>query len=151
MVAAHNMVNRRRPRILVTDDDPGWREVMREALEPRGYETLEATSGEEAIDLLHEEKLHLLILDLQLPHLSGLDTLKIVREEVGDALPAIVVSSRVSDDVLRQALALHAFTVLSKMVDVHRLLYTVARALEQYHRRLQEADPDAPGASGRDE
>ena len=123
---------KRPARILVTDDDPGWREGLREALEPRGYETVEAETGEEAIELVHCQTLHLLILDMQLPHLSGLETLRIIREELGDALPAIVVSSQVSDSVMAEALALHAFTVMSKMVGVHRILHAVARALEQH-------------------
>jgi len=124
---------KRSARILVTDDDPRWREGLREAFEPRGYETLEAASGEEAIQVIHQQPLHLLILDMHLPHLSGLETLGIIREEVGDALPAIVVSSQISDDLLAEALALHAFTVMSKMVSVHRILHAVAEALARYH------------------
>jgi len=123
---------KRPARILVTDDDPRWREGLREVLEPRGYETLEAESGEEAIELVHRYTLNLVILDIQLPHLSGLETLRIIRAEIGDALPAIVVSSQVSDSVMAEALALHAFTVMSKMVGVHRILHAVARALEQH-------------------
>lgn len=119
--------------VLVTDDDRNWREGLREALEPRGYETLEAASGEETIELVRARRPHVLILDIHMPHLSGLETLRIIREEGQQELPAIMVSSSVSDDVLAEALALHAFTVMSKMVGVHRLLLTVARVLEKYY------------------
>jgi DNA-binding NarL/FixJ family response regulator len=73
------------------------------------------------------------ILDLQLPTLSGLETLRIIRQEIDDELPAIVVSSHVSDSVMSEALALHAFTVLSKMVGMHRILHAVGRVLAKHY------------------
>lgn len=120
-------------RILVTDDDQRWREGLREAFQPKGYETLEAASGEEAIEVVHERRPHLIVLDIQLPHISGIETLRIIRREVGEQLPAIVISSQVTDSLLAEALALHAYTVLSKMVGLHRILYTVSRALQKYY------------------
>ena len=125
---------RQRIKILVTDDNARWREGLHEAFEPRGYETLEAGSGEEAIEAVQEKRPHVVILDIHLPQMSGLGTLRIIRREVSGELPAIMVSSRVSDKVMAEALALHAFTVLSKMVGVHRLLYTVAKVLSKYYR-----------------
>lgn len=122
-------------RILVTDDDRRWREGLREVFEPRGYETLEAESGEQALELVHVERVHLLILDIELPHISGLETLRIIRQEIGDELPTIVVSSQVSDSVMAEALALKAFTVMSKMMGIHVLLRMVARVLEKYNSR----------------
>ena len=123
----------KRPRILVTDDDRVWREGLREAFEPRGYETLEAESGEEAIELVERGRPHVLILDIHLPHMSGIETLRIIRQESGSDLPAIIVSSQVSDEVMAEALALHAFTVMSKMVGIHGLLRSVSKVLERYY------------------
>ena len=121
-------------RILVTDDDRQWREGLREAFEPQGYETLEAESGEEAIEMVHDARPSLVILDIQLPHLNGIETLRIIRQEMGEGLPAIVVSSEVTDRALAEALALHAYTVMSKMVSLHQILYTVAKALQKSQR-----------------
>lgn len=132
MVVSPNAFEQR-VKILVTDDDRRWREGLREAFEPRGYEMLEAESGEEALELVHARRPHLVILDIQLPTLSGLETLRIIREESGESLPAIMVSSDVSDSAMAEALALHAFTVMSKMVGMHRLLRAVARVLEKYY------------------
>ena len=123
----------KRPRILVTDDDRVWREGLREAFEPRGYETLEAESGEEAIELVERGRPHVLILDIHLPHMSGIETLRIIRQETGADLPTIIVSSQVSDEVMAEALALHAFTVMSKMVGIHGLLRSVSKVLERYY------------------
>ena len=132
MVATAGTVEHR-AKILVTDDDVRWREGLREAFEPRGYQTLEAASGEEAIDAVIEQRPHLVILDIQLPHMNGIETLRIIRREVSVELPAIIVSSAVSDHVMAEALALHAFTVMSKMVGVHQMLYTVAKALSRHY------------------
>lgn len=123
----------KRPRILVTDDDQMWREGLREAFEPRGYETLEAESGEEAIEIVERGELHVLILDIHLPHMSGIETLRIIRQETGADLPTIIVSSQVSDEVMAEALALHAFTVMSKMMGIHGLLRSVSKVLERYY------------------
>lgn len=122
-----------RPKILVIDDDQRWRETVRELLDPRGYETLEAESGEQAIEVTQNRQPHLLILDIHMPRLDGIETLRIIREESCDEVPTIMVSSQVSDDVIAAALALHAFTVMSKMVNMHRLLRAVAQVLERYY------------------
>ena len=138
-------------RILVTDDDASWRESMREVLEARGYQAVEAESGEQAIDILHRQRVHLLMIDFQLPRMDGVETLRVIREDEADKfrqLPAILVSSAVDDRVLAQALALHAFTVMSKMMSVHRILYTVARAMEKYYALQQQ--PDEDGTSDED-
>ncbi len=131
-------------RILVTDDDASWRDGIRDVLESRGYQTIEAETGEEAIDIVHQERVHLLMIDFQLPQMDGVETLRVIRQEQQrqfKELPAILVSSAVDDNVLAQALALHAFTVMSKMVGIHRIIYTVARAMEKYYALHQEMPP----------
>lgn len=123
----------RHNRILVTDDDPNWRSGLREALEPRGYETLEAASGEQAIEVVHDFRPDVIILDLELPQISGLETLRILRQEIEDLMPTIIVSSRIDDEKLTRALELKATTVLDKMSGVHRIVYTVRRVIERYY------------------
>jgi CheY-like chemotaxis protein len=74
-----------------------------------------------------------LILDIHLPHMSGLEALQIIRQETSEEIPTIIVSSQVDDEVMAKALALHAFTVMSKMRGVHSLLRAVAKALHRYY------------------
>ena len=133
MVAASSDLVERQVRILITDDDEAWRVGLREALEPRGYETLEATSGEEAIEVVHEVRPHLVVLDIELPHLNGIETLRIIRQEMDIELPAIVISSAVTDRMMEEALALHAFTVMEKMAGLHQILFAISRALRKYY------------------
>ena len=69
--------------ILITDDDPVARETLREIVAPQGYRTLMAESGEEALDLVREHEVHLALMDMHLPRLSGLETLALVRQMRG--------------------------------------------------------------------
>ena len=64
-----------RPSILITDDDPVARETLREIFEPVGFRTFLAESGEEAIDIVKEQDVHLALMDLHLPKISGLETM----------------------------------------------------------------------------
>src|SRR5437667_10131327 len=66
-------------RILVVDDDPQIRRVLRTALVAQGYEAVDARNGEEAIERLREEKPDLVILDMNMPRMNGLETCRIVR------------------------------------------------------------------------
>src|SRR5262249_61369549 len=64
-----------RPRpysILITDDDAGSRETLREIVEVEGYQTRLAGSGEEALEIVHVERVDLALLDMQMPRLTGL-------------------------------------------------------------------------------
>src|SRR5439155_18486323 len=90
--------------ILVTDDDPVARETFRDIFEPVGYRTLLAESGEEAIDIVKDQDVHLALMDMHLPNLSGLETMSIVRQIKG-LLPMILMSAEHDDNLLRQALS----------------------------------------------
>jgi CheY-like chemotaxis protein len=121
-----------RPSILITDDDPVARETLREIFEPVGYRTLLAESGEEALDIVKEEDVHLALMDLHLPKLSGLETIMLVRQIKG-VLPVILITAEQDDNLLRKALSAHAFCVLAKPVSKNIVIYVVSRALEKYY------------------
>jgi CheY-like chemotaxis protein len=114
--------------ILIADDDRSCREALREIMEPEGYRTLLASSGEEALDIAREEAIHLALLDMHMPSLTGLETLQMLRE--GQAmLPCILVTADASDNLIRQACQAHAYSVLHKPVSKGVVIYTVVRAL----------------------
>jgi len=114
--------------ILITDDDRGCREALREIMEPEGYRTFLASSGEEAIDIVREEPVHLALLDMNMPTLSGLETLELMRQ-VNSVLPCILVTAEATEWLMRQALRAHAYSVIAKPVSKNVVLYTVVRAL----------------------
>jgi CheY-like chemotaxis protein len=71
------------PRLLITDDDRDFRETLALALSDRGFDTLQAGDGEEALDIVAHQEVHLLLLDMQMPRLSGLDTIERLRGAPG--------------------------------------------------------------------
>ena len=118
--------------ILITDDDPAVRETFREIFEPVGYRTLLAESGEEAIDIVQGQDVHIVLMDMHLPRLTGLETMEIVRQIKG-LLPMILISAEKSDNLLRKALSAQAFCVLAKPVSKNAVIYVVSRALEKFY------------------
>src|SRR4029078_3873789 len=102
-----------RPSTLITDDTPIARETLREIFEPVGYRTFLAESGEEALDIVKEEDVHLALMDLHLPRLSGLETINLVRQIKG-VLPVILITAERDDHLLRKALSAQPFCVLAK-------------------------------------
>jgi CheY-like chemotaxis protein len=118
--------------LLITDDDPAARETLREVFEPQGYRTYLAESGEEAIDIVKDHDVHLALMDMHLPRMSGLETIAIFRQIKG-LLPAILLSADCDENLMRRALSEHAFCVLAKPVSKHVVIYVVTKALRKYY------------------
>ena len=91
------------PTLLITDDDPGFRETLRVVFEPRGVHTLLAGDGQEAIEIVHQEKIHLVLLDMHMPKLTGLETLQQLKE-FRAMLPCILLTAQLDDRIVEQAL-----------------------------------------------
>jgi two-component system, response regulator PdtaR len=117
--------------ILITDDDRDCRETLRDIVEPQGYRTVLATCGEEAVEIVQAQIIHAVLLDMHMPTLTGLDTLRIVRQ-INVLLPCILVTADATDGLIRQALNDHAYSVIPKPVNKHLVLHTVVRALGRY-------------------
>ena len=114
--------------ILITDDDSGSREALREIVEPAGYRTFLAASGEEALDIVREEPVHLALFDMHMPRLTGLETMQLAHE-INAVLPCILVTADATEDLMRQAFRVRAYSVIPKPVSPSILLYTMVRAL----------------------
>jgi len=119
-------------RILITDDDDGCRESLRSIVEPEGFCTCLASCGEEALDIIREEPVHLALLDMHMPTLTGLETLLLLHQ-INALLPCILVTARPDEDLMRQAFRARAYSVIPKPVSKHVVLYTVVRALRMYN------------------
>ncbi|HEV2945777.1 MAG TPA: response regulator [Gemmataceae bacterium] len=114
--------------VLITDDDSGSREALRDIMEPEGYRTLLASNGEEALEIVREEPVHVALFDMNMPKLSGLETLELARQ-INAMLPVILVTADRTEALMRQALRAQAYSVIAKPVSKHIVLYTVVRAL----------------------
>jgi CheY-like chemotaxis protein len=114
--------------ILIADDDRDARESLRDIVSPHGYRTILAASGEEALDIVHDDLVHLVLLDMHMPRLTGLETARLMHEE-NAVLPCILVTADADAGLIRQALTAHVFSVIPKPVSKNVVLYTVVRAL----------------------
>jgi CheY-like chemotaxis protein len=138
------------PRLLITDDDRDFRETIAGVLADRGFETIQAGDGEEALKIVCRHEVHLILLDMQMPRLNGLDTIERIRG-VGWALPTtsageqgersaqptlrfppwILISGALDDQMVARAKAAAVFSVLPKPLRLPDLTGAVANALEQ--------------------
>ncbi len=120
-------------RLLIADDDPAARETMRDVFEPVGFQTLLASDGEEAVEIVrHQSDIHIALFDVHMPKLSGLDALVLIRE-IRAGLPTILMTSDRDDQLMRQALSAEVFCVVAKPVKKNVLIYVVSRALSKYY------------------
>lgn len=118
--------------LLITDDDAASRETLRDIFEPAGFQTILAGSGEEAIDIAQSWEIHLALMDMHMPRLTGLETMEILRQIKG-VLPTILISADQDENLLRRALSAHVYCVLSKPVNRHAVIYVVNRALDKFY------------------
>lgn len=118
------------PRLLVTDDDVNLRETVREVLEPRGLQALLAGDGEEALRIVQRETVHVVLLDMHMPKLTGLETIRRVKQ-FRALLPCILMSARLDETLIEQARQAQADSVLPKPLSLSRLVMEVYRALHQ--------------------
>ena len=132
--------------LLITDDDDSFREILRGIFESEGFRTLLAHSGEEALDILHDEPVHVALLDQHLPRLTGLETLRIIRQ-VNALLPVILLTADRTQQLLHDALSAQAFCVMSKPVSRNVVVYTVQRALARSY-PLNPGVADDRGSEG---
>jgi two-component system nitrogen regulation response regulator NtrX len=116
--------------ILVVDDEKNIRRTLRMVLEGEGFEVLEAGSAEEAFPILDDALVDLVILDVRLPGMSGVDALDRIRKERGhEALPIVVISGHASLSEAVQAVQRGATDFLEKPLDRDRMLVSLRNAL----------------------
>ena len=105
-------------RILVVDDNADNRELLSRRLQKKGYETACASSGKLALELLEEQSFDLVLLDIMMPEISGIEVLQIVRENNSMAdLPVIMATAKDSSEDMVHALELGANDYVIKPID----------------------------------
>ena len=126
---------RRPPRILVVDDERSMRELLAIVLRREGYEVLLAENGRTAIDLLEREPVDLLISDIKMPDLSGVDVLRAAKTIDQDIL-GIMITAFASTETAVEAMRLGACDYLSKPFDIDLLKMKVREKIE--NRQLRQ-------------
>ena len=116
-------------RVLIVDDEPAIRRFLRVTLAAQDYNTLEATSGQEALDMAAREKPDIIVLDLGLPDMDGVEVTQLLRQWTD--MPIIILSVRGSEGDKIAALDAGADDYLTKPFGVGELLARLRAALRR--------------------
>jgi len=118
------------PSLLITDDDLGFRQTLQGVFEPQGFRTLLAGDGEEALEIVRQQDVHIVLLDMHMPKLTGLETIRRLKQ-LKSLLPCILMSAQLDDFLIEQAHRAQAYSVLAKPVTCRQITAIVRQALER--------------------
>jgi two-component system nitrogen regulation response regulator NtrX len=125
--------------VLIVDDEPAIRESLQAVLEDEGYKSAAVESGEACIDLLRKKAFDVLLLDIWLPGMHGLETQQKVRE-LDNAPEVIIISGHGTIETAVRATKLGAFDFLEKPLSVDKTLILLKNALETKKLRQENRD-----------
>jgi two-component system KDP operon response regulator KdpE len=115
--------------ILVVDDEPQLRRVMRTTLTDLGYTVIDAKTGEDALEMLRHDQPDLILLDLNMPGIGGLETCRAIRET--SEVPIIILSVRNTEREKVQALDAGADDYVCKPFGIQELMARIRAALRR--------------------
>ena len=121
-----------KPRILFVEDDPDNRAAMARVLQSAGYKVVDADDAEKAVDILARQNTDILITDLELPGMNGIDLLKAAKAAAPD-VETILITGHGTVELAVEALRLGAYDFIAKPVRKPALLRAVERAAEKQH------------------
>jgi len=117
--------------ILIVEDNPQSLKLVRDILQVKGYQTLETETGEEGVRLAHERHPALILMDIQLPGINGIEALQRLRADpVTSGTPVIAVTASVMTQDRSRIMAAGFNGFQSKPISVNQLLATVRQALD---------------------
>jgi two-component system KDP operon response regulator KdpE len=117
------------PRILIVDDDPQIRRVLRTTLVAQAYEVVDARNGEEALEKLRDERVDLVVLDMNMPGMGGIETCRTIRSTSDLSIIMLSVRDAESDKV--EALDAGADDYMTKPFGLPELLARIRAALRR--------------------
>ena len=118
--------------ILVVEDNPKNLKLVRDILQVKGYRTIEAGTGEEGVQLSREQHPALVLMDIQLPGISGVEALQQLRADpVTSAVPVIAITASVMPQDQKRIMAAGFDGFQGKPISVRELLETVRQILDK--------------------
>ena len=117
--------------ILIVDDDRGMRVLMRAVLESRGLTSIEAIDGVHAIEMCRNERPSVVLLDMRMPKMNGIETLRELKRLDSD-MPVIIITAHADLKDAVNAIKLGAYDFIVKPPDFERLTLLISRAMEKY-------------------
>src|SRR5215470_15603446 len=127
------------PSVLIVDDEAGIRDSLQGILEDERYKTATAASGEASLELLHSKPFDVVLLDIWLPGMDGLEALEKIRE-LENAPEVIIISGHGTIETAVRATKLGAFDFLEKPLSLDKTLILVKNAIEAKKLRQENRD-----------
>jgi DNA-binding NtrC family response regulator len=118
-------------RVLIVDDELFFREAISDVLGAEGFQNTTAETGQEALEQITDPSLGVVVLDIRLPDIDGIQVLARIRE-LRPSLRVIMLSASTDQDLVLEALRLGACDYLAKPLHEEELVLSVNRALESY-------------------
>lgn len=128
-------------KILIIEDEPNIRELVRYNLKANGYECIEAEDGYMGVSMVHKEKPDLILLDIMLPRKNGYDICKELREE-GNKTPIIMLTAKTEEIDKVLGLELGADDYISKPFGIRELMARIKAVLRRYDNTHETLHPD---------
>jgi len=116
-------------KLLIVDDQYGIRMLLDEIFQKEGYETYQAANGQEALEIVKKENPHLVILDMKIPGMDGLEILKHIKQ-IDEQVKVIIMTAYGELDMIQEAMKLGAITHFAKPFDIEEIKVAVKKELE---------------------
>lgn len=124
------MAKSAKAKVLIVDDEKGILETLTGIIEDEGHEVITASSGEKALTLFSEFSPDIVLMDVWMPGMDGIETLKIMKEKNSDAC-VIMISGHSTIDTAVHAIKLGAYDFMEKPLALEKVTILVSRALEK--------------------
>lgn len=116
--------------VLIVDDEKSIRKSLEKLLSYEKYQTLSAPDGKAALDIITNEKVDIVLLDIKMPGIDGIEVLKRIKKRY-PALPVVIISGHGTVETAVEATKLGAFDFIEKPIDLDRVLLTVRNGIQQ--------------------
>jgi CheY-like chemotaxis protein len=131
-------------RILVVDDEPNIRALFQDALQRSGYQVTTAASGPEALSLAGNQRFDLAFLDIKMPGLNGVDTLKALKQ-LNPEVNVVMITGYAAEDLVAASLNSGAFVCLTKPFGIAQILEVVRTITDEAEEAEEEPVETAAG------
>jgi two-component system response regulator HydG len=121
-----------KPKILIVDDEPSHRTMLRAVLAQEGYAVAEAPDGRDAVEAVEKDAFDLILLDIRMTAMDGIEALAEIRK-ISPLVPVLIMTAYASVQTAVEALKAGAFDYLTKPLDIEELKVLIDKALDHYH------------------
>ena len=117
-------------KVMLVDDEVGFRETVSKRLKKRKVDLVAVGSGEEALEHLRVERVDIVVLDMKMPGMDGIQTLRAIKT-VDPLIEVVILTGHASLEAAKDGMSLGAFDYLMKPVDLDELLYRIQDAYKR--------------------